>query len=139
MIGAAMKAIDDTLYANLLTKTLPHVIETEEENEQYLAALEELDERDDLTPEEDRLAKLLTLLIQDFEDRYYHKMKATPLEVVRLLMDSNDLRPADMTKIFGSKGITSEVLHGKRPFSKTHIRRLSERFHVSPELFLEAK
>jgi len=28
------------------------------------------------------------------------------------------------------------VLNGKREFSKTHIRRLAEFFHVSPEVFL---
>jgi antitoxin component HigA of HigAB toxin-antitoxin module len=28
-----------------------------------------------------------------------------------------------------------EVINGKREFSKEHIRRLSKRFHVSPELF----
>jgi antitoxin component HigA of HigAB toxin-antitoxin module len=28
-----------------------------------------------------------------------------------------------------------EVMNGKRDLNKTHIARLSERFHVSPELF----
>jgi antitoxin component HigA of HigAB toxin-antitoxin module len=86
---------------------------------------EELDERDHVTPEEDHLAKLLALLIQDFEDRQYHKIKATPLEILHLLMDSNNLKQPDMIPIFGSKGITSEVFNGKRPFSKTYIHRRS--------------
>ena len=135
---ADMEVIDNAVYGNLLAKALPHVIETEEENERYLAVLEELDERGDLTPEEECLAQLLTLLIQDFEEKHYHEIKATPREVLRLLMDSHNLKQADLITIFGSKGITSEVLNGKRPFSKTHIQRLSERFHVSPDLFLEA-
>lgn len=137
MTGAAMKKIDNSVYADLLTQTLPHVIETEEENAQYLAQLEELDSRDNVTPEEQCLAGLLSLLIQDFEDRHYHKVKTDPLDIISLLMDAHGLKQADMVEIFGSKGITSEVLNKKRPLSKTHIQRLSERFHVSPDLFFE--
>jgi hypothetical protein len=40
-----------------------------------------------------------------------------------------------MLDVFGSKGIASEVLSGKRELSKAHIQRLSEKFHVSPGLF----
>ena len=137
-MGAAMKAFNSAVYGELLTKTLPHVIETEKENEEYLTVLEQLEERTSLTPEESQLAKLLTLLVQDFEDRHYHTSKASPLEVIQLLMDAHSLKDKDMIPIFGTKGITSEVLNGKRAISKTHIQRLSERFHVSPDLFLEA-
>jgi transcriptional regulator with XRE-family HTH domain len=38
-------------------------------------------------------------------------------------------------RVFGTPSIVSEVLNGKRELNKEHIRRLSERFGVSPELF----
>ena len=50
-------------------------------------------------------------------------------------MDAHGFKQADLVDVFGSKGIASEVLNGKRSFSKTHIQRLSEKFHVSPEVF----
>ena len=50
-------------------------------------------------------------------------------------MDAQDLKPADVLDIFGTKSIVSEVLSGKRELSKTHIRALSKRFRVSPEIF----
>ena len=37
---------------------------------------------------------------------------------------------------FGSKGIASEVLNGKRGISKTHARALADYFHVPADLFI---
>ena len=37
--------------------------------------------------------------------------------------------------IFGCESIVSEVLHKKRDLNKTHIKKLSKRFNVSPAVF----
>ena len=37
--------------------------------------------------------------------------------------------------VFGTGSAVSQVLAVKREFSKDHIRRLAERFRVSPELY----
>ena len=50
-------------------------------------------------------------------------------------MDQHDLKQKDLVDVFGTPSIVSEVLCGKRELTKEHIRRLSYRFHVSPELF----
>ena len=50
-------------------------------------------------------------------------------------MDAHDLRQKDLAPIFGSESIVSEVLHKKRDFNKTHVEKLSKRFHVSPAGF----
>jgi HTH-type transcriptional regulator/antitoxin HigA len=127
--------IDEQEYVGLLARTLPHVIHTEEENERCIAALEALDSSRDLSVEEKRIAELLTLLIEDFEGKNYTLPSASPLEIVRHLMDSNGLRQVDMVDVFGSASIASEVLNGKRDLAKAHIERLSHRFNVSPALF----
>ena len=116
-------------------RALPNVIHTEEENERYIAELEILHDRERLTPEEEQLAELLTLLVEDFEARYYQIQAAAPVEIVRELMDANGLRQADLLDIFGTRSIACEVLSGKRDLSKTHIEKLCQRFHVSPEIF----
>ena len=41
-----------------------------------------------------------------------------------------------LTDVFGTPSIVSEVLSGKRDLNLNHIKRLSERFHVPPELFI---
>jgi HTH-type transcriptional regulator / antitoxin HigA len=123
-------------YAELLAKVPPRVIHTEEENEDYTAALYELEQNHaDLAPEERDLADLLTLLIEDFEEKHYQLPKAAPLEVVSFLMDQHGLKQKDLLDVFGTPSIVSEVLSGKRDLNKDHIARMSERFHVSPELF----
>jgi len=123
-------------YAALLKKISPKVIRTEEENEKYAEILYELDRRSKtLTSAEKELAQLLTLLIEDFEEKQYELPRAEPLEVLRFLMDQHDLKQKDLADVFGTPSIVSEVLSGKRELNKDHIKRLSERFHVSPELF----
>jgi HTH-type transcriptional regulator / antitoxin HigA len=123
-------------YATLLAKTLPAVIHSEKENDHYTELLEELDQKaGKLTPAEQRLAELLTLLIEDFEEKHYSLKPATGVEALQELMDMNDLKQKDLVGLFGTPSIISEVLSGKRKLTTEHIRKLSRRFRVSPELF----
>ena len=123
-------------YTALLKKYPPKVIRTEAENEAYTQVLYDLDRRSKtLTSAERELAELLTLLIEDFEERHYQLPRAKPLDVVRFLMEQHGLKQKDLVDVFGTASIVSEVLSSKRELNKEHIQRLSERFHVSPELF----
>jgi len=123
-------------YASLLTNTLPSVIRSEAENERYIAMLDELDrKRTRMSAAERRMAELLTLLIEKFEEEHYALKAASPVDVLNELMLSNDLKQKDLLDVFGTPSIVSEVLRGKRKLTTEHIRRLSRRFHVSPEVF----
>ena|SRR5437870_13693227 len=116
---------------------MPVVIETEAENERMLAIVEKLmDKGENLSPEEERLLKLLAKLIEDFEERYYRPKDATPLEVLHHLMESREVKQTHLWEVFGSKGIASEVLNGKRGISKSHARALADYFHVPADLFI---
>ncbi len=123
-------------YASLLTSAVPAVIRSEAENERYIALLEELDRKGSrMTAAERRMAELLTLLIEDFEEKHYALRAARPMEVLNELMLSNNLKQKDLLDVFGTPSIVSEVLNGKRKLNAEHIRKLSRRFHVSPEVF----
>lgn len=116
---------------------MPAVIRSAAENERYIAMLEKLDRRGSrMSAAERRMAELLTLLIEDFEEKHYALKAASPVEVLSELMLANQLKQKDLVDIFGTPSIVSEVRHGKRQLTTEHIRRLSRRFHVSPELFL---
>jgi HTH-type transcriptional regulator/antitoxin HigA len=78
---------------------------------------------------------LFTLLIEGYEEKHYQLPKSSPLAMLRFLMEQHGLKQKDLVDIFGTPSIVSEVLNGKRELSKEHIRRLSARFHLSPELF----
>jgi len=55
--------------------------------------------------------------------------------MLQFLMDQHDLKQKDLLDVFGTESAISQVLGGKREFSREHIRRLAKRFDVSPELF----
>lgn len=123
-------------YTALLSKVPPKVIRTEKENEAYVEILEDLDRRSKtLSRAEKELAELLTLLIEDFEEKQYQLPHAKPLDVLQFIMEQHHLKQKDLVDVFGTPSIVSEVLHGKRDLNKEHIKRLSDRFDVSPELF----
>jgi len=134
-MSTLLEPVDERAYRKLVARTLPHVIHTEQENERYIAVLEKLHEKPELSADEERLAELLTLLIEDFEAKHYRLKAASAVEIVRELMAANNLKQADLLDVFGSASVASEVLSGKRDFAKTHIEKLCRRFHVSPELF----
>ncbi len=136
-MSRAARKIDPTRYKRLLSRTMPVVIESEEENERMLAIVEKLmDKGEDLSPEEEKLLKLFARLIEDFEQRYYHAREASPLEVLQHLMEAREVKQTHLWEVFGSKGIASEVLNGKRGISKTQARALANYFHVSADLFI---
>jgi HTH-type transcriptional regulator / antitoxin HigA len=128
--------LNEKIYGRLLERTLPHVIHTDEDCERLTSELLRLDEKGRPSREEEELAKLLTILIGEYEERRYPIRKASPRQNLQHLMEARKLRQKDLWKVFGSKGISSEVFHGKRAISKAQARKLAEFFHVSVELFI---
>lgn len=130
-----MSALTSPAYAQLLATIPPKVIRTEAENDHYVEALYALEQKRGLSREEKELADLLTLLIEDFEEKRYQLPRATPARALSFLMEQHSLKQRDLVKIFGARSTVSEVLSGKRDVTKEQIRRLSQHFHVSPEIF----
>lgn len=131
-------ALDTKKYARLLTRTLPAPITTEAEYARALAQVERLLAKGAgaLTPEEQTLLDLLATLLERYEAHHYPIADASPREVLRHLMEARGLAHKDVWPLFGSKGVASEVLNGKRAISKTQAKKLAEFFHVSPAVFL---
>jgi HTH-type transcriptional regulator / antitoxin HigA len=122
-------------YRKLVADVAPAVVETEAENERLLAIIEPMMSRE-LTPEEERLFDLLVKLVEDFEERHYPMGESSPTEMLKFLMEQRGLRQRDIVHLFGSSGVASEVINGKRAISKNQAKALAEFFRVSPELFI---
>jgi len=130
-------AVDSKRYGRLLARKLPAVIRTEDENQRLIAEMQDLDERhDQLTPEEREYAELLGVLIEAFEEANYALEGSTPHSRLLSLMEEHGLRQRDLLAVFGSRGIASEVVSGKRAISKAQAKKLAEMFHVPADLFL---
>jgi HTH-type transcriptional regulator / antitoxin HigA len=77
-------------------------------------------------------------LIENFEDKHYQLNPATPLEILQEFVRDRGLKQKDLLPVFGSQGIASEVLNGKRSISKAPAKALGEFFKVPPTLFLDS-
>jgi HTH-type transcriptional regulator / antitoxin HigA len=119
----------------LLGRTLPSIIKTDEEYKRMLAAVEQLIEKDDLTPEEGRLLELLAVLVEEHEDRVRPLPKGRPHKMLAFLIEEKGLKPSDLWKIL-PKSRVSEILHGKRAISREQAKKLAEFFRVPVELFI---
>jgi HTH-type transcriptional regulator / antitoxin HigA len=113
----------------------PSPITSERQHDEYLSVLDKLISKGNPTREEEKYAEVLVTLIEAYEDEHESIPDASPVDVLRALMDANNLRQKDLLPIFGSESIVSEVLHKKRDLNKTHIEKLSGRFNVSPAVF----
>jgi HTH-type transcriptional regulator / antitoxin HigA len=122
-------------YGKLLSQLQPEVVRTDAQNQAYIQKLEELTGKETLTAAEEKLIALLTLLVEEYEEKNYPVPEAVPVEVIRHLMEANNLLQKNLVDVFGTESIVSDVLNGKRELAKEHIRRLSARFHVSPAVF----
>jgi HTH-type transcriptional regulator / antitoxin HigA len=124
-------------YAELLSGTLPRIIEDDAELERVARQLEPLlDKGDRRSREEDALCRLLLRLIEDYQQAQQTVPNLTPKDALAALMEARNLRQADLLPIFGSRSRISEAVNGKREISKAHARKLAEFFSVSPELFI---
>jgi HTH-type transcriptional regulator / antitoxin HigA len=77
----------------------------------------------------------LITLIEAYEEEHHSIPDASPVWVIRALMEASDLRQKDLISVFGTESIVSEILHKKRGLNKTHIEKLSKRFRIFPVVF----
>ena len=119
---------NNKIYGRLLIDTLPRVIETEEENERFLQIIKELMRKgeDNISPEEESLLDLLCNLVEDFEEKAYPFPDVAPHETLKILLEDRGMKQKDLIPIFGSAGVVSEILNGKRPITLKTAKKLAE-------------
>ena len=55
--------------------------------------------------------------------------------MLNMLMKEHNLKQSDLP-VIGSQGVVSEILSGKRKLNIHQIKKLSQRFNVSPTVFI---
>lgn len=89
------------------------------------------DESHELAPVMETVGKL----IENYEEQNYKINDSTPLDTLKYLMEEHSLKQSDLTEI-GSQGVVSEILAGKRTLNIEQIKKVSEKFKVSPLVFI---
>jgi HTH-type transcriptional regulator / antitoxin HigA len=131
-----MPAIAERLPAKYLMKDeAPKTISSREQHEAYLGRLLELQRKTHRTAEETETAKLLVVLIADYERRHFTIEKPSGVEVLKELMAANGLRQKDLANDLGGESIVSLILQEKRQLNRQQMEKLGRRFHVSPSVF----
>ncbi|WP_420593813.1 helix-turn-helix domain-containing protein [Deinococcus sp.] len=141
-----MTALNNTLHA---WTTLDHelqalvsLIATEADYTRALSAFETLmgqvGQLPTDTPSTHPLKRLYFLLaehIAAYERQHLSVPEAQPHQVLQFLMERHGLHQTDLPEV-GSQGVVSELLSGKRQLNTRQVKRLAERFGVSPSVFL---
>ena len=87
-------------------------------------------------PEEEEL-ELLALLIERYEKDMFSIPEAEPVDVIRFVMDQNNLSVTDLGVILNSNSRASEILAKKRPLSLNHIRLIHAALNIPTQLLIK--
>jgi len=74
-------------------------------------------------------------LIETYENNNLRPITGTPREALQYLMKEHGLKQSDLHEL-GSQGVVSEIMSGKRSLNIRQIKALSNRFGVSPIVFI---
>jgi HTH-type transcriptional regulator / antitoxin HigA len=90
------------------------------------------------TPDQEDYLETLTTLIEAYETRLDGFEDVHGVDALRALVETNDMTATDLSTLLGdaSRSLGSRLLRGERELSKTHIKKLCERFAVSADLFV---
>jgi HTH-type transcriptional regulator / antitoxin HigA len=79
----------------------------------------------------------LAALIGEYEAKTCNvSVEHDPIENLRFLLQENEMTASDLGRLLGDRSLGTRLLKGDRALSKNHIKVLSQRFRVSPALFI---
>lgn len=135
---SAILTIDRKKYARLANRIVLKAIETADEYDRMVAAVELLMDKgeDRLSAEESALLETMAILVQAYDDRYHPLPPMAPNETLAYLMETSGQLTRDLLPVFGTRGRVSEILSGKRSISKEQAKKLASVFKVSVDLFI---
>lgn len=125
-------------FESLVKLMAPRAIQDEAAYDRTIDMLDRLTSLPRLTKGQEQYLATLSLLVEAYErERERIEMAdLTPVQLLKHLLDANDLSASQLGDLLGNRALGSKILRGERELSKTHIHVLAERFSVSPALFL---
>jgi len=126
---------DRAEYRELVDSFPPRPIRDDKDLDQTWAQIETLLTRSKRSKAEDDYLALLSDVVERWEEDHVEVPRLDGIELVRELLDDNQLPQRALVDIFGTDSIVSEVLSGKRDLQRKHIEGLADFFNVSPAAF----
>lgn len=122
--------------AEMIAQGAPRLIHNDAELEAYTDALFHLTAIPDPSASQVEAIELLTLLVERYESERFPIPAADPVEVVRLLLQQQNLTQRELIPQFGSESAVSMFLAGQRRLTLAQVRKLSARFHLPADVFI---
>ena len=134
----ATLTVDRKKYARLANRVVVKAIETEEEYDRMVAAVERLMDKGEerLSPEESALLETVAILVQAYDDRHNPLPPIAPNRMLAYMMEMSGRVTKDLLPVFGTRGRVSEILSGKRSIGKEQAKKLALVFKVTADLFI---
>ncbi|MDX2249602.1 MAG: transcriptional regulator [Bacteroidia bacterium] len=111
-------------------------IKTDKDYYKALARLEEIFDAPANSPEGDE-AEILSLLIEDFEDKFYPIEAPDPIEAIKIRMEELNYKQKDLVGIIGGKSRVSEILNRKKKLTVEMIRKLTAMLKLPSEILIQ--
>lgn len=104
----------------------------------YRNALKRLELIFDALPDtvESDEADILSLLIENYENKYYPIDAPDPIEAIKIRMQDMDLKQKDLVGIIGGKSRVSEILGKKKRLTVEMIRKLERLLNISASVMV---
>lgn len=110
-------------------------IKTEQDYQEALDRLELVFDAVEDTPEGDE-ADILSLLIENYENKHYPIEAPDPIEAIKIRMEELNLKQKDLVGIIGGKSRVSEILSKKKRLTVDIIRELERVLQLSASLLI---
>lgn len=110
-------------------------IKTEKDYKKSLKRLEEIFDAPLNSLEGDE-ADILSLLIENYENKYYPIEAPDPIEAIKIRMEEMEIKQKDLIGIIGGKSRVSEILNKKKRLTVDMIRKLEKYLNLSASLLV---
>jgi HTH-type transcriptional regulator / antitoxin HigA len=136
-VGTTAPGGTDPTYLALIRRFPLRPIRSDAELDAASEVVDDLTNRDDLSPAESDYLDVLGDLVEKYEDEHVEMPHVSDAAMLRSLMDEMNVKQVDVVRGTGiSKTVLSLVLNGKRDLTREHIGILSKYFGVNPSSFL---
>lgn len=110
-------------------------IKTNKDYEKALKRLEVIFDASANTKEGDE-AEILSLLIENYENKYYPIEAPDPIEAIKIRMEEMNIKQKDLVGIIGGKSRVSEILNKKKKLTVDMIRKLEIKLNLSASILI---
>ena len=81
-------------------------------------------------------AKILSLMIENYENEHYPIESPDPIEAIKIRMEELNMRQKDLVGVIGGKSRISEILNRKKKLTVKMIRELERVLQISASVLV---